>query len=164
MEFYITRRVGTKRNDNFYFLSFSAFSNLFWLEMKPQRYFLIFLIFMLFYWNFLLCVGREPNGTITFIFLLSHPFPSYFGLKWILNDIFSFLQFFWIFYYASGRNEMERKFLFSSFLGLFQSTLAWNEAVIVLFNFLNFFPIFLKFSTTCWVGTKQNGNFYFPSF
>ena len=45
LEFYITRRVGTKRNNNFYFLSFSAFSNLFWLELKPQRYFLIFFIF-----------------------------------------------------------------------------------------------------------------------
>ena len=78
LEFYITRRVGTKRNDNFYFPSFSAFSNLFWLEMKPPPY---FLIFWLFYWNFLLRVGLERNGTITFIFLLSHPFPTYFILK-----------------------------------------------------------------------------------
>ena len=151
LEFYITRRVGTKRNNNFFFLSFSAFYNLFWLEMKPQPYFLIFLIFWIFYWNFLLCVGRERNGMITFIFWLSYPFPTYFGLKWILNDILSFLQFFCyfflIFYYASGRNEMERKFLFSSFLGLFQPTLAWYEAIIVFFIFLNFFPIFLKFST-----------------
>ena len=35
LEFSITRRAGTKRNDNFYFLSFSSFSNLFPLEMKP---------------------------------------------------------------------------------------------------------------------------------
>ena len=34
-EFSITRRVGMKRNDNFYFLSFSAFPNQFWLEMTP---------------------------------------------------------------------------------------------------------------------------------
>ena len=91
LQFSITRRVGTKRNDNFYSLSFSSFSNLFWLEMKPQRYFLIFLIFLiflLFFWNFLLRVGLEPNGTITLIFLLSHPFSKYFGLKWIFNDIF----------------------------------------------------------------------------
>ena len=32
-EFSITLLVGTKRNDNFYFLSSLAFSNLFWLEM-----------------------------------------------------------------------------------------------------------------------------------
>ena len=85
LQFSITRRVGTKRNDNFYFPSFSAFFNLFWLEMKLQRYFLIFWIF---YWNFLLRVRLERNGTITFIFLPSHSFPIYFGLKWILNDIF----------------------------------------------------------------------------
>ena len=130
LEFYITRRVGTKRNNNFCFLSFSAFYTLFWLEMKPQPY---FLIFWLFYWNFLLCVGREPNGTITFTFLLSHPFPTYYGLKWILNDIFSFLQFFcyffWIFYYSSGRNEMERKFFFFSLYRTFPTCfgLKWSD-------------------------------------
>ena len=31
LEFSITRWVGTKRNENIYFLSFSALSNLFWL-------------------------------------------------------------------------------------------------------------------------------------
>ena len=35
LEFSITLWVGTKRNDNFYFLSSLAFSNLFWLEMTP---------------------------------------------------------------------------------------------------------------------------------
>ena len=35
LEFSITRGVGTERNDNFRFLSLSALSNLFWLEMKP---------------------------------------------------------------------------------------------------------------------------------
>ena len=35
LEFSIMRRVGTERNDNFYFLSFSAFFNLFWLKKKP---------------------------------------------------------------------------------------------------------------------------------
>ena len=35
LEFPISRRVGTERNDNFYFLSFLAFSNLFWLEGMP---------------------------------------------------------------------------------------------------------------------------------
>ena len=146
MEFYITRLVGTKRNDNFYFLSFSAFSNLFWLEMKPHRY---FIIFWLFYWDFLLRVGLERNGTITFIFLLSHPFPTYFGLNWILNDTFQFLQFFCyffgIFYYASGTNEMELKFSFSLFLIHFLPILVGNEAIMVFFNFLNFLPFFWNF-------------------
>ena len=35
LEFSITRRVRTKRNDNFCFLYFSSFSNLWWLEMYP---------------------------------------------------------------------------------------------------------------------------------
>ena len=35
LEFSITRHVETERTENFYFFSFSAFSNLFWLEMKP---------------------------------------------------------------------------------------------------------------------------------
>ena len=52
----ITRREGTKRIDNFYFLSFSKFSNKFWMEMKPKWYFLIFWIFWLFFWTFLLRV------------------------------------------------------------------------------------------------------------
>ena len=56
LEFSITYRVRTKRNDTCYFLSFSAFSNLFWLEMKPKRNFLIFWIFLLFFCKFQLCV------------------------------------------------------------------------------------------------------------
>ena len=80
LEFSITIRVRTKRNYNFYFLSFTAFSNLFWLEMKPQRY---FLIFWLLYWNFLLYVGLERNGTErndNFYFLA---FPSFSNLFWL---------------------------------------------------------------------------------
>ena len=34
-EFSLPRRGGTKWSDNFYFLSFSAFSHLFWLGMNP---------------------------------------------------------------------------------------------------------------------------------
>ena len=109
LQFSITRRVGTKRNDNFYFPTFSAFCNLFWLEMKPQPHVLIFLIFRLFYWNFLLRVGLERNWTITFIFLLSHTFPTYFGLKWILHDIFYFLQFLILFFWNFlQRVQLER--------------------------------------------------------
>ena len=52
LEFSITRRIGTERTDNFYFFSFSAFSDLFWLEMKPSWYILIFSILWLFFWNF----------------------------------------------------------------------------------------------------------------
>ena len=121
MEFSITRRVGTKRNGNFYFLHSSAFSNLFWLGMKPQWYFLIFWFFFRF--------------------------------------------FFGIFYYLSGKNGMKRQFLFFLFLGLFQPILAWNEAITVPFNLLNFFAIlFWIFSYASGRnGTKRNDYFYFLS-
>ena len=111
-EFSITRRVETKQNDNFYFPCFSVYSNLLWLEMKPQWYFYIFRIFLLFFRNFLLRVGLKRNGMIIFIFLVSRSIPTYYGVKWSHNGIFIFSEFFFyflgIFYYASGRNETER--------------------------------------------------------
>ena len=93
-EFSFTSWAGTKWNDNFYFLYFSAFSNLFWLEMKPQWYYLIFLFFFFFFWNFLLPLGKEWNGKTMFIFYLSRHFPTYFGLKCNHNGIFLI---YWIF-------------------------------------------------------------------
>ena len=70
LEFSITHWVGTKRNYNFYFLSFSTFYILFWLEMKPQWYYLIFLFFFFFFfWIFYYPSGM--NGTDRqFLFLL----------------------------------------------------------------------------------------------
>ena len=88
MEFSITGRIWTKRNDNFYFISFSAFSNLFWLEMKSQWYLLIFWFFFLIFWNFLLLVELERNGETIFIFSFSRPFQTYFGLKRSHNRVF----------------------------------------------------------------------------
>ena len=88
LEFPITHRVGTKRNDNFYFLSFSAFEHILAWNDAIMVFFLIFLIFLLFFWNILLSIGLERNGTIIFIFSLSHHFPTYFGLKWIRNGVF----------------------------------------------------------------------------
>ena len=69
LEFSITLRVRAKQNDNFYFLSFSALSNLFWLEIMPYW----------FYDNFLTCfvislefsitcrVGTERNDNTYFL-------------------------------------------------------------------------------------------------
>ena len=42
--------------------------------------------------------------------------------------------------------------------------MAWNESIMVFFNFFNFFAIFLEFPITHRVGTKRNDNFYFRSF
>ena len=54
-EFLITRLVGIKRNDNFYFVTSSSFSNLF-LD-RNEAIMVFFLIFLLFLWNFLFRVG-----------------------------------------------------------------------------------------------------------
>ena len=105
-------RVRMERKDNFYFLSFAAFSCLSSLGMKPQWYFWIFWIFFPFFWNFLSRLGYEWNGRIIFIFSFSQHFPAYFHLKWSHNSFFKFFEFisylFGIFYYISGRNVTER--------------------------------------------------------
>ena len=75
-----------------------------------------------------------------------------------------FSYFFGIFYYALGRNETERQYLFSFFLGLFQPIPALNDAILAFFNFLNFFAIFLQFCIMRQVGTERNDNFYFLPF
>ena len=56
---------------------------------------------------------------------------------------------------------MERHFLFSLFLDLFQPIFAWNEATMVFFDFLEFRYLFLEFSFTRPVGREQKQNFYF---
>ena len=80
-KFSITRQVRTKRNDNFYFLSFSAFFNLFWLEMKPQPYFLIFFNFLAILLEFSTTrqVGTERNDN--FYFPAFTAFSNLFWLK-----------------------------------------------------------------------------------
>ena len=47
-------------------------------------------------------------------------------------------------------------FLFSLFHDILQPIFAENEAIVVFFNFLNFFAIFLEFSISRRVGTEQN--------
>ena len=56
------------------------------------------------------------------------------------------------------------KIFISIFLILFQLSLAWNEFIMVFFNFSNFFVIFLEFSITHRVGTKRNDSFLFSLF
>ena len=55
------------------------------------------------------------------------------------NFLEFFCYFFVIFYYALGRNETEQQDLLFLFLGIFQPILALNEAIMIFFNFLNFF-------------------------
>ena len=67
--FSISRRVGTKRNDNFYILSFTAFYNLFSLEIKAQWYILIFLNFFAIFleFSFTRRVGTKGNNNFYFL-------------------------------------------------------------------------------------------------
>ena len=121
LEFSISRRVGTERNGMT--VAFSAFSNLFWLEMKPERYILIFWILLLFFWNFKLRLGWERNVTIIFIFSLSRHFPINFGLKWchngILNVFAIFLEFSITSRVGTERNDNFYFLFFSAFFNLF---------------------------------------------
>ena len=126
LEFFNTCRVGTERNDNFYFLYFSAFSNLFWLEMKPQWYFFDF--FCCFYGIFYYASGRK-NGMIIFIFSLSQPFRTYFCWKWHHSSFVLFFLIYLIFL-----------LLFLNFLVRIGSE--WNETIIFIFSLWAFSILF----------------------
>ena len=120
----IMHRVGTKRNDNFLF---SLFPILFQPILTWNEFVMVFFNFFnffLFFWNFLLCVGQERNGRIIFIFSISHPFTTYYGLKWIHNGIF--FNFFSIFFEfpitrweGTERNDNFYFISFTSFSNLF---------------------------------------------
>ena len=81
LEFSITRCVGTKRNDNFCFPSFSAFFNVFWLEMKPQWYFFNFLKFFPIFLEFSITRQVETEQNDSFYFLTFSVFPPSFWLE-----------------------------------------------------------------------------------
>ena len=92
LEFLITRRAGTKRNDNFYFLSFSSFSNLFSLEMKPKWYFFSVLNFFVILLEFSISrqVGTERNDN--FYFLSFSSFSNLFWLQMIPFGVFNYVS------------------------------------------------------------------------
>ena len=146
MEFPILCRVGMDRNENFFFLSYSAYPISFWLEMKPQWCFLIFWIFLLFFWNSLFLVGLEWIGTRIFFFSHSRPVPSSFGLKWSHNDVLWIFKFFYYFfgipYSRSGWNGSEWEYFCSLILSWSSPVLALKEAILMFFNFLIFLLFF----------------------
>ena len=119
----ITRRVRTKRYDNFYFLSFSAFSNLFWLEWshKGIYYFYGFCCYFLGIFNY----GSGRNGSEQY-FLFSVFFTLLLRILDWKDPIMVFFNFFAMFleFYVMRRVRMKRKdnFCFlpvSSFSSLF---------------------------------------------
>ena len=130
LAFSILRRIGTERNVNFYFLPFWSSFKVFLLEMEPQWYCLIFFNFFANFLEFSITrqVRLGRNETIIFIFSLSHPLSTDFGLKWSHNDIFFyFLNFVAIFleFSITGQEGTKRNdnFYFLSFLAF--SKLFW---------------------------------------
>ena len=91
LEFSIMCLVRTKRNDNFYFLTVSWFSNRFCIEIKPWWYFLIFFNFVAIFLEYSIMrrVRMERNDN----------FYYFYGLR---------CYFFGIFNYGSGRNGSEQ--------------------------------------------------------
>ena len=106
LEFSIRSRVGTHQN-YFFFLTFSAFHKLFRLEKKLRWCFQIFWILLLFFWYFLLRVGKEHIGKIFFYYFLSFSaFPILFLLEkelwWFFINFWTFFIFFYNFLFPVG--------------------------------------------------------------
>ena len=145
LEFSIMRRVGTELNDNYYFLSFSAFCKI--LAWKDAiMVFFNFFNFLLFFWNFLF---RVRNGTarqflFSLIFCLSQSILAWKEALMVFLNFFNFLLFFWNF--------------------LFRAEQGWNRTLIFFLIFSILLLFFLEFSITRWVGTERNDNLYFLSF
>ena len=130
LEFSITRRVGTKRNCNFYFLHSSAFSNLFWLGINPQWYFFDFLIFFFsFFGIFYYLSGKNGTERQFLFFLFLSLLQSILAWNEAITISFNFLKFFAIFsefsialWVGTKRND---NFYFLSSLAF--SNLFWLE-------------------------------------
>ena len=87
----------------FFFPSFSAFPNLYWLEKLPKWWFLFFWIVLLFFGIFYYELGRNSSERFFFIFffLSFSAFPNLFWLgkkqQWCFLIFFEFFcYFFWI--------------------------------------------------------------------
>ena len=127
-----------------------------------------FLNFLPFFLIFYYQSGRNLSERFFsfFIFPLSRPFPTYFGLKRSDNGVFQIFEFFCFFFLefsVTGRVRTHKKdfFLFFLFLSLSQFILAGKVSKMVVFSFFNFFCYFLEFSITSWVGTHRNDFFLF---
>ena len=117
---------------------------------------------MLFFWNFVLRMWLERNGTIIFIFSHSRPFPPYVVFQSSQMVFFNFFAIFFEFCITDGIGE-ERNgtiIFFSLVLDLHHPIFSSKEATVEFFNFLNFF----EFCIANEIGTKRNDSFYFLSF
>ena len=143
MEFSSTCLVGTKQNDNFDFLYFSSFSDLFWLEMNHNHISFIFWIFYYFYGIFItLRVGTKRNENFYF-----HYFPAFSNLIWLIMWPHWYFLIFWNF------------FLFFCFFFLEYSVTRWIGAKR---NYNFYFHTFPAFSSLFWL--KMMSQWYFLIF
>ena len=105
-EFCITDGIGTEWNNNFYFLSFSFFSTLFWLQKKPQRYFIIFWFSFVIFLEFSITLRVRTKQNDNFYFLSLSALSALFWLEmtpyWFDDNFLTFLQFPWNFLLRVG--------------------------------------------------------------
>ena len=117
--------------------------------------------------GFITIVGEvhiKRNGTIIFIFSLSHPSRLNFGMKWIHNGIFKYFQFFCNFLLRVWLERNETIIFIFHLSHPFPTYFGLKWTIIVFLLFFEFFYIFMEFSITLRVGTKRNDNFYFLPF
>ena len=132
--------IRTDRKEIFFLLYFSACPCPFRPEMKPGWCFLIFKIFLhLFFEISNSGRVRTDRKEIFFPTLFFSPVFTRFVLKWNLDDVFNFWNFFaFIIQFSnSGRVRTDRKeIIFASlFFGLSLPVSSWNEAWMMFFNF-----------------------------
>ena len=133
----------------------------------PERGFLIFWIFLLFFFrNFLPQAEYQRKSGQNFFFSLFRSIYSSFRLKVIPErDFLNFWFFFNFFRNFLARAEYERNSgqeIFSSFFSLSHPVLAKNNArKRFFFFFLIFFLFFLEFSCSGWVRTEFRTKFFF---
>ena len=80
-----------------FFLSFSAYLIPFWLKIMSERGFLVFLIFLHFFWNFLARVECERNSRLKFFSLFLSLFHPVMAKNNFAKGFFNFLNFISIF-------------------------------------------------------------------
>ena len=148
----MTHQLGTERNDDFYLFSFSAFSNLLWLEMKLLWYYFNLLnCFFAIFLEFSLTCQAGMKRSNNFYFLSSSAFSNQFWLEitpwWYFLIFWIFSLFFWNFLLHIG-SERNRTIIFIFSLSRTFPTyfgLKWSHNGIFLFFFLFFwnfiFPV-----------------------
>ena len=109
LEFYISLRVGTERKYNFYFRSFSSFSNLFGCKKSHNGVFLFFEFFYNFFWIISYASCRNETKRLflfSLFFGLFHPV-----LAWneAVMVFLNFYNFFAIFFEFSNTRRVGTK-------------------------------------------------------